>query len=309
MVLGIEEIACYLPERRISNYLRAENFQMDNIFLEDKIGVRSVSVKQNDEDTSDLCIKAFDNLSKKMNIDKKTVDALVVITQNPDCNIPHTSAIIHNKLNLNGDCACFDVSLGCSGFVYGLSIIQSFMESNGFAKGLLFTSDPYSKIIDQDDKNTSLLFGDAATVTLISDKPVYQAGKFLFGTEGIGHGDLTLKKGKLFMNGRSIFNFSMKYVPSNVINMLARNNLDIAAIDKFIFHQASKYIIDNITKRLNLDNKKVVFDIYDYGNTVSSSIPIILEREIKNSMNNYIAICGFGVGFSWASTILKNVKG
>ena len=117
-------------------------------------------------------------------VDRSEIDALVVVTQNPDRNIPHVSAIVHGALGLPTQCACFDISPGCSGFVYALSVFQDFMEANGMKKGLLFTADPYSMVVGPNDNNTSLLFGDAASVTLVSDSPRLVSGMVTFGTLG-----------------------------------------------------------------------------------------------------------------------------
>ena len=179
------------------------------------------------------------------------------------------------------------------------------MESNGFKSGLLFTADPYSKIVDPDDKNTAMLFGDAATVTLISDEPQFVAGKFSFGTSGKEGHALSCKDGTLEMNGRAVFSFSARTVPLDVRKVVEGNDLNLNDIDKFVFHQGSKYIVDTISQRLGLPAEKVAFDMYEYGNTVSSSIPLILESEIMDANNNHIVISGFGVGLSWASTVLN----
>lgn len=308
-MLGIRNIASYIPDTRVLNIARKEQFGIDEDFIRNKIGVESVSVKSASEETSDLCIRAFQNLLQKTDLDAGLIDVIVVVTQNPDANIPHTSAIVHGKLGLKEQCACFDVSLGCSGYVYGLSVIQSFMREHGFQQGLLFTADPYSKIIDQNDKNTSLLFGDAATVTLITDTPVFTTGKFSFGTLGKDFKELACTAdGKLYMNGRAVFNFTVKYVPDDILLVTRKNGLRIEDIDRFVLHQGSKYIIDTITRKLELDKSKVEFDMYGYGNTVSSSIPIILEKGMTRKADRNILICGFGVGLSWASTILTRVE-
>lgn len=144
-MIGIKEIASYIPAKRNSNYDLKEKFEMDDAFIEDKIGIKSVSVKGDEENTSDLCVKAFQKLKNKITIDNSEIECLFVVTQNPDNNIPHTSAIVHGKLEMPIECACFDISLGCSGYVYGLSVIKSFMIQNNMKKGLLFTADPYSK--------------------------------------------------------------------------------------------------------------------------------------------------------------------
>jgi 3-oxoacyl-[acyl-carrier-protein] synthase-3 len=308
-MIGIEAIGSYLPERKISNFDRKEEFDIDDTFIVEKIGIQAVTRKDKNEETSDLCVKAYHNLIEKANFNPEEIEVIIVVTQNPDYNLPHTAAVVHKKIQLPENVASFDISLGCSGFVYGLSAIQSFMDSNGMKKGILFTADPYSKIIDSSDKNTSLLFGDAAAATLISDNPVLQSGKFTFGTIGEGYEELICSD-SLFMNGRSIFNFAAKYVPKDVKNVLEKNELNQDQIDTYIFHQGSKYICDTLIRRLKLDKNKVPFDVTHYGNTVSSSIPIILEKQISNLDNKAqnVLICGFGVGLSWSSTILNTIK-
>jgi len=306
-MIGIQEIGSYIPSNRISNYDLKDKFEMDDNFIENKIGVQRVSRMLDGEDTSVMCVKAFNNLEQKIDIEKGEIECLILITQNPDSNIPHTSAVLHGLLDLPENCACFGVSLGCSGFVYGLSIIESFMQRNGMKKGLLFTSDPYSKIIDPEDKNTQILFGDGATVSLITDTPVYISGKYNFGTVGKEFKNLICTDNSLYMNGRGIFNFAARYVPKDIKQLLEKNELLIDDIDKFVFHQGSKYIIDTLIKRIGLEKEKVPFDIQDYGNTVSSSIPLIIEKEIKSNTNKMVAI-GFGVGLSWASTILTKIN-
>ncbi|MBO6792759.1 MAG: ketoacyl-ACP synthase III [Balneolaceae bacterium] len=308
-MIGIEAIGKYLPERLISNFDRKEEFGIDDNFITDKIGIQSVTRKNEDEETSDLCVKAYHDLISKATFEPEEIEIIVVVTQNPDYNLPHTAAVVHKKIGLPESVASFDISLGCSGFVYGLSAIQAFMVANGMKKGILFTADPYSKVIDPTDKNTSLLFGDAAAATLITNSPKYVTGKFTFGTIGEGYEELICTK-SLYMNGRSIFNFAAKYVPKDVAKVLDQNNLSIDEIDSFVFHQGSKYICDTLIRRLKLDKNKVPFDATYYGNTVSSSIPLILEKQMNDIDNkdSNLLLCGFGVGLSWSSTILKRTK-
>ena len=306
-MIGIEAIGTYIPEKRIDNLARMQNFGVDEVFLRSKTGMLNLAVKDDEEDTSDLCMSAFSDLQSKVSFEMAEIDCLVVCTQNPDGHgLPHTSAIVHGKLGLPTSCAVFDISLGCSGFVYGLSVIQGFMLANGFQKGLLFTADPYSKIVDDKDKNTSLLFGDAATVSLISDTPRWKTGKFLFGSQGAENEAIKVQSesGKLDMNGRGVFSFTATVVPNHIRDMLKMNDLIVEDIDLFALHQGSRFIVDTLQKRLGLEAAKVPFVAENYGNTVSSSIPLILSA--LSGHERKIVISAFGVGLSWASTVLFN---
>jgi len=306
-MLSIKAIAGYVPSQRISNREKMSKFDLNDDFIENTIGVIEHARKASDEDTSDLCVSAFANLTQKVEVNVSDIDCCIVVTQNPDYKLPHTSAIVHKKLGLAKNCACFDISLGCSGYIYGLSTIMAFMQSNNLKNGLLFTADPYSKIIDEEDKNTALIFGDGATVTLINDEGNWQATGYDFGTDGNGYQDLICTD-KLFMNGRSVFTFAASVIPSHIKNLMAKYSFEDIDIDKYILHQGSKYIVDTIRKRLKVDERKVPFVMYNYGNTVSSSIPLILEQELQNSDNKRLIATGFGVGLSWASVILEKIE-
>ncbi|MFP3958611.1 MAG: hypothetical protein ACLFUX_00435, partial [Spirochaetaceae bacterium] len=141
------------------------------------IGIHRTSVKDDDEECSDMCVKAWSALQKKVPFDPDDIEVVIVATQNSDIRMPHGAAYVHGKLGLKPSCATFDISLGCSGFVYGLSVITSFMKQNRMTKGVLLTSDPYSKMVDPEDRNTTLLFGDAATASLISENAELVPGR------------------------------------------------------------------------------------------------------------------------------------
>ena len=258
IVFGIEAIGTYLGEVKNSNYSRLKEFNLDKEFIENKSGFRYLRKALEGEKTSDLCLRAFEDLDSKIKINLSQIDCCVVVTQNPDFKIPHVSSIVHKNLNLSENCACFDVSLGCSGYVYGLSVIKSFMNENDLSKGLLFTSDPYSKIIDESDKGTSLLFGDGATVTLIGKEFKFGFQKFNFGTKGKSFSDLICEK-QLKMNGRGVYNFAAKRVPKDILDILKKNSLSIDEIDLFVLHQGSKFIIDTIREELKLSEGKMGF--------------------------------------------------
>jgi 3-oxoacyl-[acyl-carrier-protein] synthase-3 len=237
------------------------------------------------------------------------IEALVVVTQNPDAHgLPHTAAIVQKKLGLSTHVAAFDVSLGCSGFVYGLSITKGLMEQAGLANGVLVTADPYSKIVDRNDRVTSLLFGDAATATWLSAKAEWKIGVPIFQTNGAGEKDLCVEDGILKMNGRRVFNFAALVVPAQINQWLARNTLEPTDIDLYCLHQGSANIIDAISRRFPEVRNRFIKDIENTGNTVSSSIPILLEKYVMKQDFQKILISGFGVGLSWATNMIYKEK-
>jgi len=309
-VLGIKAIETYFPQDISNNLDVLEKFQISKDFLINKIGVLEKRKIGKHEETSTIAHQAFCNLLKSHPLDASQIEVLIVVTQNPDSNIPHVSGMLHHMSNLNNNCATFDISLGCSGYVYGLSIIQSFMESNNLKNGVLITADPYSKIIDENDKNTSLLFGDAAAATWISsNSPIYSFQKFEFGSKGDNVGGLECKNGTLSMNGREVFNFAMKEIPKSILKLLEKNKLNLTEIDAFIFHQGSKAILDSLTKALKINHEKVINNMTEVGNTVSSTIPLILKELMRKEPPNTVLISGFGVGFSFASCIISKIHG
>src|SRR3972149_1723989 len=192
MSVGIEAIEYYLPERFMSSGEIASNFGFDLQFVEEKIGVKKIYIAGENEKTSDLAVAAIKKLFKKRPDIKERINVIVVCTQTPDYQLPHTSALVQKKLGLSMDVACFDIGLGCSGFVYGLSVVKAFMEDNNLDYGLLITAETYSKIIHDKDKKTKALFSDAAAATLLSREPYLIPQRFTFGTDGNKYESLIL---------------------------------------------------------------------------------------------------------------------
>ncbi len=308
-MIGIEATSIYLPEQRANTLARASEFNVDESFIIEKTGVTEAAVKSLDQETSDLCVEAYKALKKKTPFADDEVGCLIVCTQNPDgYGLPHTSAIVHGKLGLPTSCAAFDISLGCSGYVYSLNVIKAFMEANDIRKGVLITADPYSKVLDNNDKNTSLLFGDGASATLLSENPRWSLGKSVFGSDGTQAAGIQVDPGsqKLSMNGRAVFNFTAKVIPPVIRETVEKNDLTMGEVDLYVLHQGSRYIVNAIADRLGLPQSKVPFHAACYGNLVSSSIPAILANDIEDK-HKCVLIAGFGVGLSWAASVLTKI--
>src|SRR5690554_3441685 len=304
-MIGICSIASYIPEGRIDNIAQAQSFGRDETFVQNKLGTTTLSVKAENEETSDLCVKAVQNLlAKNVDLKLEDVQALVVVTQNDDAEgLPHTSAVAQHKLGLPAHVACFDVSLGCSGYVYGLYVLKGFMQATGLKNAVLVTADPYSKIMDRNDRMTTLLFGDAATATWMGENPVWKLGPSRFGGDGSGAEYLVVKDGHFHMNGRQVFNFaSLKIIP-HMQEVLDEAQMSMDDVDAICLHQGSGAIVDAIAKRLGDNGSKVIKDMFGAGNTVSSSIPMLLEHYGFNDDWSHVLLSGFGVGLSWGSAL------
>lgn len=308
-MIGIKSIASFVPEDSIDNLEQARRFEQTDEFIREKIGATRLSRMTEGMDTSDLAVGALNALLAQCDLVRDDIQALIVVTQNPDGHgLPHTSAIVQDKAGLPQNIAAFDVSLGCSGYVYGLSIVKGLMETAGLRNAVLVTADPYSKIVDPSNRVTSLLFGDAATATWLGESPGWEIGTPLFATDGSGAPHLAVENGKLAMNGRQVFNFASMTVPKQIKQYLAEHELAPEDIDLYCMHQGSASIVNVLARRFREVADRFVCDMDQTGNTVSSSIPLLMEKRILDPAVSTVLISGFGVGLSWATTVLKRIE-
>lgn len=320
MKVSIQEIEYYLPEK-IENLqiMKKEHPDWDTDSIYSKSGIDNRHISSENETVVDMAVLAAEKLSI-IERSKEDVNLVILITQTPDYLLPTSACIIQDRLGLKTSTAAFDINLGCSGFIYGLSVAGSLITAGTVTKGLLICSENYTKHIDKSDRTCRPIFSDGAAAIMISSCGDNDAlGPFEFGTDGEGYKDLIvsaacipdisdLKPGRLFMNGSKVFMFSMDAVPKCVNNLLKKAGMHADDIDLFVFHQASKLVMDNIIRRLDLPEEKVFINYNEIGNTVSASIPIALKHAqnrklLKNGQK--IMLVGFGVGYSWGGCILK----
>lgn len=325
----IKALTYYLPEEIVTNEQLEK--ELEGIAMTAKTaGVESRRKAAKDETASDIACKAAEQLFRENGIDPKDIDFLLYCTQSPDYFMPSSSCLIQDRLGIPITAGAFGYDLGCSGYVYGLAFANSFVES-GLAKNvLLLTADTISKYLHPQDKNR-LLFGDAASATLVSTEGLASIGKFEKGTDGSGFEHIIIRNGgnrhkeltgkcttdavgnihyedNFDMDGEAVFNFTIERIPMLIENCLKKNDLLKEEVDYYVFHQANKYML-NTLRKLNKLSKDVFFvDLSDTGNTTSTTVPIGLVKSLKNGnihkdMN--VMVAGFGVGLSWAATILK----
>ena len=301
--IGIGEIGVALPAARTVTAELAPALGIDQERLERRLGFTRLARMAPGSDTSDLAIAAVEQLVAR-GFDLATVQCVCVVTQNPDgAGIPQVSTIVHGRLGLATSVATFDIAHGCAGFVYGLAIARSFMQCQGYSTGLLITSDPYSKIVDPTDPYTALIFGDAAAATVLTSMPRWQVGKTDFGSSGDMREALRVDAtGRLHMNGKRIARLAGTVVPDSIRKTLALNGLAVDGVDELLLHQGSRYIVETIGDTLGARDK-THFYAADYGNLVSSSLPVALAMHVRPDVRRLIA-CGFGVGLAWATTLL-----
>ena len=294
-MIKIKNIFTYYP----ANYFKPLKVykSINKKFLNEKIGANKLLRKKSKENIISMCM----SVAKKSKFKKENVKALILCTQNPDHNgLPHNSAIIQNKLSLPNNLAAFDLSQGCAGYLYGLDAIKPFLKKKGDL-GLLFTCDPYSKIIKKGDYSTEILFGDAATLTIVENSPIKSKNKVVvksdYFTSGHSYDSIINENGYLKMNGKNVMEFCSIEVVNFLKSFLKKEKINLRSIDKIFLHQGSKYIVDIIYKKLKCRDNQRIEPILNLGNTVSSSIPILL-KERNFSKFKKILVCGFGVGLS-----------
>ena len=309
-MIGINAISIEIPTTRSETALLASAVGVDEDLLRNSMGFARLSRKAPAQEASDLCVAAALKLFSAEGIANSIIDCAVVVTQNPDgYGIPHVAAIVQAKLGLSVSCATFDIGLGGSGYVYGLSVAKSFMESNGLKRGLLFTSDPYSRVVSEYDNKTALLFGDAATVTFLTDEPAWEIGRCDFGTVGtLGHAlQVRIKLGgRLHMDSNIVSEFAQERASRSLRRAIALNELTMEQIDRILVHQGTRAEVEGIAREVG-SPEKVAFYAETYGDTISSSIPIMLSENIAPT-DKCVALCGYGTGLSWSSTILTRVS-
>ena len=280
--------------------------------------------------SSDLCLAAAEKLIKDLHWQKEDIDCLVFVSQTPDYILPPTSTLLQERLGLSTNCYTLDISLGCSGWVYALSVISSLLSHGSMKKGLLLAGDTILKLSSERDKSTYPIFGDAGTATALEfTENKDDVLKFCFNTDGAGYKTIMIKDGgfrnpvneesfichtisegierrnlDLILEGMDVFAFGIAQAPKSVKTLTEHFEIDIERIDNFYFHQANLFMNEKIRKKLKLPEDKVPYSLKDFGNTSCATIPLTMVTKsmdkLKNGKYSNIA-CGFGVGLSWAS--------
>ena len=325
-------IETYFPAQTYTNRDIERDFpDWDASKIESKVGIISRHVAASDETALDLAEKACDRLFEANPALRYRIDYLLFCTQSPDHVLPGNAPLLQHRLGLSTTIGALDFNLGCSGYIYGLSLAKGLL-SAGISKNLLLvTAETYTKRINGKDKGNRSIFGDAATATCISSDDLNGIGEFVLGTDGSGAQNLIVRNGgarhpaqsapecktygsgncytdnDLFMDGPEIFNFTIEKVPPLVSEVLTLNHLEKEQIKFFVFHQANAYILNFLRKLCGIPKEKFYLNMANTGNTVSNTIPLALSDLFKTQQiarGDKVLIAGFGVGYSYGATVL-----
>lgn len=299
----------YLPANILANeelFRLFPEWPADKIF--GKVGVARRHISAPDESASDMAVKAAEKLfSLHPEITRDSVDFTLFCTQSPDYRLPSSACIIQQKLGLPEKSGALDYDLGCSGWVYGLALAKGLILSGSAENVLLLTGETYTKYISPSDKGNRAIFSDGASAAVISrEKGAARVGEFVFGTDGSRADDLIYHDGKFFMDGGNIFAFTLRAVPPMISEVLAKNGVSRECTGLYVFHQANKFMLEALRKKMNIPPEKFIIDM-ERGNTVSATIPIALKDALtqgKISPGMNVVTAGFGVGLSWAGCVL-----
>ena len=304
----------------------------ESLLFEKTTGIKERRVASDHITCSDLCFKAANNLLSDLHVLKDEIEVLIFVSQSPDYFLPATAVTLQERLGLSKNCMSFDINLGCSGYVYGLSVISSLLKS-GLKKGLLLAGDKSTISTSLNDKSTYPLFGDAGTATLLSFNEKSDPMFFDLHSDGSGKDAIIIEYGHsrypynkhfdekrtyepgikrsrnhLALDGMKVFNFALKEVARSINDCLEFAEIEKEKVDYFVLHQANKLINDSVRKKMNLAEDKFPMSIEKYGNTSSASIPLTICTSLIEQIKNRelsLLLSGFGVGLSWANVSMK----
>ncbi|MBT1700511.1 ketoacyl-ACP synthase III [Fulvivirgaceae bacterium PWU4] len=332
--VGIRGLAAAVPKQVVNNYEYTQYFDKDSVRdIVEKTGIKERRFAPANICSSDLCFAAAERLIADLNVDRSEIDLLIFVSQTPDYRMPATGVLLQERLGLSKQTAAFDMNLGCSAFVYGLSVVYSMMQTGGFRKALLLDGETRSRIYSPKDRKTAFLFGDGGVAALIERDEKYGNAWFSLNSDGSKESLIKVNAGGYrnpstpetleekvvdehgnirseehgYMNGADVFNFVLLEIPKDIKKLLSFSNTAMDSLDYFVFHQANSYMNDYLKNKLKLDNSKVPASIEKFGNTSSVSIPLTIVSQLKDNLaeSKKMLLCGFGVGMSWATAVMN----
>ena len=334
--IGITAMAAAVPSRTIDNLKYTEHFPEDQVKeVVEKVGIYERRFADELTCSSDLCFAAAQKLILDNQINREEIDLLVFVSQTPDYRMPATSITLQHRLGLGNHCIAFDINLGCSAFLSGMSVVYSMIQTGNIRKALILDGETRSKVYSPKDRRSAFIFGDAGVAALIECNDKFSETTLSLNSDG-SRADLIMIKGggyrhmsstetlqervvdefgnirsdeQGYMRGGDVFNFVIREIPRDIKKTMAEAGVTNDDIDYFCFHQANNFINAYIAKKMKLDVTKIPHTIEKYGNTSSVSVPLTIISELKQKLEGKktLLLSAFGVGMTWATGIVSFV--
>lgn len=334
--VGITAMAAAVPKRIIKNREYTEVWSAEEAAaIVDKTGIEERRFSDEETCSSDLCFAAAEKLFEDNGINREDIELLVFISQTPDYRMPATSVTLQHRLGLPNKTIAFDINLGCSAFLYGLSVVYGMMQNSGLKKALILDGETRSKVYSPRDRRSAFLFGDGGVAALVERDGKYGKSTFSLNSDGsraelimipaggyrkMSSAETVVEKvvdefGNMrseeqgYMMGGDVFNFVIREIPRDIKNTLARVEKTADEFDYVVFHQANNFINSYIARKMKLDNNKIPSTIAKFGNTSSVSVPLTIVSELQGKLDGKkeLLLSAFGVGMTWATAIVPFV--
>ena len=334
--IGISAMAGAVPSHVIENLKYTEFFPQDQVNeVVEKVGVYERRFADSQTCSSDLCFAAAQKLILDNDIDRSEIDLLVFISQTQDYRMPATSITLQHRLGLPSSCIAFDINLGCSAFIYGMSVVYGMMQNKGIRKALILDGETRSKVYGPRDRRSAFIFGDGGVAALVERDEKFGETTLSLNSDGSRADLIMIKAGGYrhpstpetleervvdeygnmrsqeqgYMKGGDVFNFVIREIPRDLKRTLAESGKTTDELDYIVFHQANNFINSYIAKKMKLDVDKIPHTIEKFGNTSSVSVPLTIVSELKGKLNGSktLMLSAFGVGMTWASAIASFV--
>src|SRR6059058_3273730 len=315
--ISITGLGCHVPDRILTNAELSELVETSDDWIRERTGIRERRIAAEDEALTDISLPAARRALELAGADPASIDLLIVATVTPDMAFPSSSALIADTLGMP-DAAAYDLSAGCTGFVYAIAQAHGMLAAGLAKRALVVGADVLSKILDWTDRSTLVLFGDGAGAVVMEE---VEDGGFLgfeLGADGGGGASLWLPGSgsrkfddpdkHVKMNGREVFKFATRVMVTSAEAILDECGLSIEDVDVYVPHQANVRIIDHAVKKLGIARDRVVVNVDRYGNTSSGSIPLALAEaasEGRLKKGSLVLMTGMGAGLTWGSALIE----
>ena len=324
--VALRGVVSAAPKRVVGNEAFEDRFGAEGVAdVVKMIGVEQRRIAEPSQTTGDLCFEAAKVLVDRLGWATDSIDGLIFVSQTPDYRLPATACSLHGRLGLSTHCQALDVGLGCSGYVYGLWLAATLIKA-GLKRVLVLAGDTSSRLVDPNDRATAILFGDAGSATALEGDSTAAVMHFRLGSDGTGARHLVIPEGAyrtgesderwpvgydptcLYMDGAEVFTFTLKAVPKLVRETLDDAGLTPTDVDAYALHQANRFMLRHLAKKIGAGEERVPINIDRFGNTSSATIPLVLTTDLAQritSAPSRLMLVGFGVGFSWGAALIE----